>query len=475
LKPASILQNIGWLGLANIVSKPIWLVFIVLTTRLLGSEQFGIFIFLLTLGSIICAFTELGLDLQVVRSISPNKGEAARISGISIALRLFGVVIFTLISLVLFQFVFKTDYSIEIFLAGIFHTSILFVTNHIRAIFRSLELLKYEAISYTTEKFLLTFFGITSLFLSGDLLFFLIAYNGGALLTLIITGVFLRKLTGFTSPKIPTKTEVVSLLKPALPFAYLNIIQMIYTRLGILLLERLSGNLTWVGFYSAGSRFSDAFVVFPNTIMAAVYPVFCRIHEDVKSMWNLVGTTSRALLAIAVPVGFTIFTAHFEFTHIVFGDEYIEASMAIGVFGITLIAMSQVYIFGSIVSATGNQHKTNAFMSVLIFFSLAAYLIFIPKFGYIAAAIITCIDQFILFAINYFVARKYVNHKEYAFNLFRVSIFPITGLFMFPLFAEFTSGITLIFIVLMWNTIGTVATGLIRIADIKNLLNFRSS
>lgn len=475
MKPARISKNIGWLGLANAVSKPIWLVFIVMTTRLLGEEHFGIFTYLITVSAVIAAFFEMGLDLQIVRLISPQKNNASRYTETSIYLRMIGVVAMLVTAMVLYYAMYTDKYTPSVYAMGILQGVFLFILSHLRAIYRSMEILKYEAISIACEKLLVAALGFFILFASADLLQFLIFYNIGSFIALLISLGFVYKITGVFLPRIPSVESMTLVLKPARTFAILNIMQVAYTRLGTLVLERVTGNLGWVGFHNAGARFADAFVVFPNIIMAAIYPVMCRVQNDVVVIWNLTHLTSRMLLALAVPIGTTIFIANYEFTSLVFGSQYIQAASAIGVFGLTLIVTSQVFIVGSVVSATGNQPKANYLLIGAFVMSLTLYIIFIPKYGFYAAAWITLIDQIMLFCLNYWVTKSYYRFKIYILNLLRAFLFPVIAWIGLYYYSISVSPVLLILLLLSWNFLGTLVMGLIKKEDLIRIQQLRSS
>lgn len=449
------------------------MVFILLTTRLLGSEQFGVFIFLITISMVIASFFEMGLDLQIVRQISPDKQTARHYSSISIALRISGILGIVTVAFLLYTWIYSDRYDIWMFWLGITQGVFLFLLSHLRAIFRALEQLKYEALSIAIEKISIPILGFIILFTTADLLSFFLFYNGGSLIAVLFTLFFIKRTTGLRRISIPTKVDAVSILRPAFPFAVLNIIQTAYTRLGTLLIEALSMNSVWVGFHNAGARFADAFVVFPNTIMAAVYPVFCRVYTDKDSMWNLIHLVSRILLAIAVPVGTTVFIASYEFTWVVFGSDYIEGFKAVGVFGLTLIVTSQVFIMGSVVSASGNQMRANKLLAVVFFISLVAYLIFIPRYGFIAAAWITLADQIALLLINYWVTKTYYRSKTYLLNITKALVFPlISGIWYYTTSPELQP-VLLLFLIGAWNLSGIFVTGLVNINDAKQLLKIK--
>lgn len=415
----------------------------------------------------------MGLDLQIVRLISPDKNKASRYAETSIFLRLSGVIAMLILAMGLYHWIYSDQYTPPIYAMGILQGVFLFILSHLRAIFRSMEILKYEAISIACEKLLVALLGFFVLFASADLLQFLIFYNVGSFIALLVSLGFVYKLTGVFLPRIPSVEAAQEVLKPARTFAVLNIIQVAYTRLGTLVLERMTGNLGWVGFHNAGARFADAFVVFPNIIMAAIYPVMCRVQNDVTVIWNLTQLTSRMLLALAVPIGTTIFIANSEFTSLVFGSQYIQAAGAIGVFGLTLIATSQVFIVGSVVSATGNQPKANYLLIGAFVISLTLYLVFIPKFGFYAAAWITFIDQVMLFGLNYWVTRNYYSFKEYLLNILRAITFPAIAFIVYQQIEIDMHPILQLAGIMAWGFLGTLVMGLIKKSDIDQLLRLR--
>lgn len=468
-KPANIVQNIGWISLANVVTKPLWLVFIILSARILGAGDFGIFMFLIAISYVIGSIVELGLDLQIIRSISPDKNKAGEKIKVSIFVRLICSLIFGLTAVLLYQLLFAADYPPLLFtLAILFGIQFFFVT-HLRAIFRSVEIVKFEAISVITEKAFTTVAGLFVLYTSADLIHYVVVYNVGLFLAILYSLYILRRLTGFAL-SVPSWPEVKALLVPAKPFAILNIIQVTFTRLGTLLIERLSGNPVWVGFHNAGARFAESFIVFPNTIIAAVYPVMCRVYSEHDKIWNLASLSARILLFISIPVGLTMFTANHEFTNLVFGDEYLEAAHAIGWFGLSIIASSQVFVFGSIVSASGRQAASNRLLMVAFPISLLSYILFIPPFGFLAAAIITFADQAALLLINLWVGRTMVKLRSYIFTLVKCLIFPVIGYFGYQtgLLSQF-SDLSVLAVLAIWNASGILVTRTLSLSDIREI------
>lgn len=387
--------------------------------------------FTIAVSTIIAGLFELGLDLHIIRAVSPQKHQAKELASLSVSIRLIAVILMLAVALPVYGFFLADTYSPAIFASAMIYGALFSVLTHFRSLFRSLELVKYEAISVIWEKLVIATAGFYVLFTTADLLTYMLVYNAGLFITAVYAYSVIRKLTG-ARMTLPTGGAIMSMLRPASPFAVLNVIQIIFTRLGTILIERLSGNSMWVGFHNAGARFADAFVIFPNTIVAAVYPVFCRVHNQKDKLWSLADLSSRVLLAITIPIGAAMFIAHIPFTSFVFTDEYLPASHAIAWFGLTIIASAQVFVFGSIVSASGLQARSNRLIGPAFAISLILYLVFIPKYGFVAAAIITFADQLLLLLVNMWVARHKINIKHYIKTLSRASLGPFIVYLCYP-------------------------------------------
>lgn len=459
------------------ITKPLWLLFIIQSAGLLGAENFGIFMFTIAVSTIIAGFFELGLDLHIVRAVSPQKHKAKELASLSVSIRLIAIVLMLVVALPIYDFFLADTYSPAIFASAMVYGALFSVITHFRSLFRSLELVKYEAISVIWEKLVIAAAGFYVLFTTADLLTYMLVYNAGLFITAVYAYSVIRKLTG-ARITLPTGSAIMSMLRPASPFAVLNVIQIIYTRLGTILIERLSGNSIWVGFHNAGARFADAFVIFPNTIVAAVYPVFCRVHDQKDKLWTLADLSSRILLAITVPIGAAMFIAHIPFTSFVFTDEYLPASHAIAWFGLTIIASAQVFVFGSIVSASGLQARQNRLIGPAFALSLVLYLVFIPKYGFIAAAIITFADQLTLLLISVWIAREKLYLKQAFLNALRATISPLALFLVYPFIepslVEMTPVLHLLTLVAMLG-VGTLLFRVVSIKDVRLLLELRKT
>lgn len=423
MKPGSLLSNIGWLGTAGLLSKPIWFVFILYTARSLGSEDFGAFAYLLVLSGFVTAFCELGLDLHITRVVSPSKNDITAAISTSATLRLLSGVLALLLGWILFILTFRDTYSPSVYIPGFLIGTVLFLLAHLRVLFRSLEVLRQEALSVVMEKLLVPAVTLPALLGSKGLESFLNLHLLGVSLVLL-AGLIQLRASGLGTYRLPTLSNMSEMVKGSLPFAVMNLIQIIYVRLATLFLERSGASLSAIGFLNAGARIQEAFAMIPNTLMGAVYPILCRIQNRRSTFTELVDLSSRILLATAMPVGATLLLAGEDVTVVLFGEAFREAAPAVGFFGGTILFSSQVYLFGSIVSSTGLQPRLNRLLGTSFLLSLMVYLVLSERFSVEIAALLTMVDQALLLLINAWTARAHYHVGRYLGLLSRAALVP---------------------------------------------------
>src|SRR5690606_12448555 len=72
------LKDFSWLGIANVVVKPLWFVYIsVLCVRGLGAEQYGLMNAALSLGLIATFFSDFGVSQIAAREVSKRSDSAS--------------------------------------------------------------------------------------------------------------------------------------------------------------------------------------------------------------------------------------------------------------------------------------------------------------------------------------------------------------------------------------------------------------
>jgi O-antigen/teichoic acid export membrane protein len=404
----SILTNITWLVAGNVVIKPLWFVLILLTARLLGAAGFGQFMLAISFVSVASVILEGGVDTLTVRELSNNPDRYGVFLAHSLSVKAFSGVL-SIIVAVTSALVLKMNLEIVtlVFLASFYSLANAFLL-HFRAVFRAFEVLKYEAISIVLEKgavlilcggILLARLGVTAYMLG-----YVIAYCIASLTTFVI---LLNKI-GIPRFKFTREYFWQEVLRPALPFAVLNLFTIIYFRSGTLMLEAITGREELVGYYNAGYKLVESFMLVPTIIVAPIYPVISRSKADRESVMHVIAEASRILLFISISISSTIFIFQDKITLLFFGKGYLPATSSVGLLALTMIPISINFAAGSLIAAVDRQKLSNVFVLIVTMLNIGVNYLLIRSFGVLGAATTTVLTETLLVLFNLYIVRDYI-------------------------------------------------------------------
>lgn len=418
MKGNSLFQNLQWLGTASIVSKPIWFLFLIYVARVLGPADFGAYLALFSLSLLLSSVLELGLDVQITQSISKSKEDILRLATQSILVRFGTALVLCLLGISAFSLFYKETYLPVVFAAAFSIGVVQFMQNHFRAIFRGMERLDFESVSLILEKIGVPLFMVVWIGSSPTFEFFLISLASSLSVSLSCTFILLVVGIWRIHNRTGSKKSIhfSTLVRDAFPFAVMNFSLIWFARIGSTLIERVLSQKD-AGYLGVGTRFLDALTVIPSTLSGVVYPVLCRITDKPSLFSELYFTTSRlANAATLIVVGLLFFFSD-EITFLVFGEEYLAASSVVKIYSLTILCLSQIFVFGAAVAALRRQHIANKWLVASVGSSLLLYILLLPKLTVDGFAWLALIDQGLIFISNIIALRGIIYVKEPLFNI----------------------------------------------------------
>ncbi|MCC6396693.1 MAG: oligosaccharide flippase family protein, partial [Bacteroidetes bacterium] len=357
-----IVANVRLLAGANLFVKPVWFAFLLLSTRFLGPEEFGKFMFALSYVGILTYVLEGGIDVFALREISarpeslwqvfPNTLLLKCVSGVAVGVVALLSTIFTGVS---------REAQILIAIA-VLHGILNNLLVHGRFVFRALEIMRFEAYSIVVEKGAIVLICGIALFVYPTAAVFLAAFVIAYALATSATFLMLRRQTRFSLAWTPWPTLWKAVLKPALPFALMGIFMVVYFRAGTLMLQWLTGSEANIGYFNAGYRLVEAFALLPTIMVMPLYATFTRERSDKVIVGQRVHQSARGLLAVSlfVAVPFVFFSR--DMTLLLYGPAYLPASQAIGVTVLTIVPVGMTWLFVHLAGAVGRQRILNYFI-----------------------------------------------------------------------------------------------------------------
>jgi len=188
-------------------------------------------------------------------------------------------------------------------------------------------------------------------------------------------------------------------LRRSLPAGIAILLSMVYFRIDLVLLERISGDAE-VGAYAAAYRLLEGFLFIPAFFMAALYPALSGASrhkpDDLKRMLS-VGLRWMFLLSSLLVL--TLVVAAPWALRILYGDPFAEAATVLRVLSVALLFIFPNYVLTHLLVAIGRQRRNALIAGVCVVVNVALNLPAIRRFGALGAAATTVVTEAVLFAL----------------------------------------------------------------------------
>lgn len=216
---------------------------------------------------------------------------------------------------------------------------------------------------------------------------------------------------------------IKSVLLRCLPYGIALVLNMIYFRMGSILLLVLKGPVE-VGIYSVPMRVLEILSLVPVFFMNSVLPVLTRhIKEGTERVKDILKYSFDFLFMAAVPMVIGAFILAHPIVFVISSEEFLSR-VSEGFFGsditlqILMIAMMIAFInslFIYSIIATSHQNKLLWINGTCAVFNVCLNLFMIPQFGARGAAMTAIATEIILFVLASTVARRYL-HFTFSFE-----------------------------------------------------------
>lgn len=198
------------------------------------------------------------------------------------------------------------------------------------------------------------------------------------------------------------------------PFTLLTLFS-IYNRVDGLLLPHLR-NFTETGYYSAAYKIWDTLAFLPAIIGVSLYPFFAEAmsKNQIENVKKGLEVYTRYMIALAIPIAVGAFILADPITLTLFGREFAPAAPAVW---LLVLASCVLFVYSPVNSLIISQRTKIAtrVTGFTLLFNISANLIFIPKFGFVAAAAVTAASELIqTIAYTYVVKKQLVNFTYFA-------------------------------------------------------------
>lgn len=399
----------------NLFNRGIDFVFAIVMYRLLLPMEVGIYNFAIVLFVAFDIFTNFGLDLLLVREVSRQRERAGRYlyntSFFRLLLSLAGAPLLAGVLLLWSGSGAQTIggeglLAIGLLYIGLFPASL---SKGMTSLFYANEQAEKPAAIATITTINKAVFGVIVLLLGYGIVGLAaisIVNNALTLLVLLWTG---RRLIGPLGRRVPDFKLIRQMASESLPLMLNHFLATIFFQVDIVILQALKGAAT-VAQYSTAYKWLLAINIVPAFFTQALFPVISRqAQDDRAALRRSFRFGIKLLFALTLPLA-VAFTALAEpLTLILAGPRYVPQgviALQLMIWSIPIGWMNSLTQYTLI--ALGLQRIITLAFAFAVCFNIAANLIFIPAYGFQAAAITTIASELALFIPFIFLARRHI-------------------------------------------------------------------
>ncbi|MBP7389765.1 MAG: polysaccharide biosynthesis C-terminal domain-containing protein, partial [Chitinophagales bacterium] len=196
------------------------------------------------------------------------------------------------------------------------------------------------------------------------------------------------------------------ILMKSMPFAVLALLMSIYSRVDVVLLERLipDGKLQ-AGIYAASFRLLDAVNMFGYLFSVLLFPMFASMIRKRKNTFELVKFSGETMFVFSFICAALCYFFSAEIMHLLYHQADESWSQIFGVLMLSFVPMSSVYVFGTLLTANGNMKLLVQIALVGVVFNLLLNFWLIPKQGALGCAVAALITQLLVAGLHLLAAK----------------------------------------------------------------------
>jgi len=432
------LSNIILILVLNLIAKPLYVFGIdVQVQNIVGPESYGVYFALFNFCYLFQILLDPGLQNLNTQSVSADRSLfKSQFPQILFVKSILAIAFFLLIMALVYILDYPKTYYNYILLIIILQILISFLL-FLRSNISSLGMYRQDVYLSAVDKILLVIgLGYIIWFspLKNELTIthFIAAQILSILITIAIATIILfGKKVSFSFNISWSQTK--SLVKRALPFGLVFLLMTLYTRMDGVMLERLlDDNGLEAGIYAAAFKLYDASNMIGFLFATLLLPMFSSLSKKTSQLSELSTQALQILMALVIPLVCLVFIYSKDIMYFLFTDATVYYGQVLRILILAFFCVALSYIFGTLVTSTGQLKKMNMLFLFGIMLNWILNLILIPKYKALGAAYTTLGTQAVVIIGQIYLALQLCKITISSKTLLKiVSVFILTLLFSY--------------------------------------------
>ena len=386
----------------NLFNRAIDFVFAAFYLRMLGPADAGKYATAIIIAGWFEIVANWGLNTLIIREVSKDKDQASRYLLNTSILRIGTVII---ASLPVFIFLVTVTYAgnpldpettaaILLLMIGMIFSGL---GQGLTGLFYAYEVAEFPAAITTVTTILKVGLGVIVLLLGYSFVGLAgvsIAVNLVTLLIIVVAAFRQFNLSGPWRVDFGLQRRMLSL---SFPLMLNHLFAVIFFQIDIPLMNQINGDKV-VGWYNSAYKWVNAFNVIPSFFTFALFPVISRqVHSSVRDAQRTFRLSIKLMLLISLPLAALTTLLAPIMIGILGGREFLPhgaIALQLVIWSIPIGWMNSVTNY--VLIALGRERVLTRVFLFGVGFNVIANLIFLPRYSYVAASIITVLSEIVL-------------------------------------------------------------------------------
>lgn len=397
---SKIISQTSWQVIGKALSSLSTLLILIIISRSYGHEGLGIYTLALTYLAFFYLAADLGLNAYILPRLEKSIDEASKLFNIRF---IWSIILFFLANILILPF--KDPQltlavllgSMTIIFSGIYTSSNLIFQSKLRY---DLSVIASSALALAN---LLVIYLLVYLKVSAPVL--ILGSIAGWIVCIWVVAFLLRGLYEFKLVEFDFKHSLV-VLKSAWPISLTLLLNVVYFRIDTFFLKN-SFSFVEVGIYNYAYQFFQTALTLPTFIMNSYYPLMLTQLSSNKELFvNQLKNAAYLLLGISLFGVFMTFILAPTLISLLSGEDFSSSASVLKVLSLSFPAffLSSLFMWTLISLKKYRQVLMVYLIGLLV--NLFLNYIFIPKYSYIAAALVTGISEYIILFLLMIICSK---------------------------------------------------------------------
>lgn len=408
----SLAKNSAAPMLLNLFNKFIDFGFAAFYLRVLGPAEAGSFAFAIATAGLFDILANFGLNILLIREVSQKKEQASRYLLNTTVLRLGTAVMGALPVLLYLASISRANNpptSAELWAVAFIMMGMVFsgMAQGVTGMFYVYEQAETPAAMTTATTILKVGLGVMALLLGYSFVGLAAVSILVNIFTLTILAIVAFRSFPLRGPWVVDWALQKEMLRRGYPLMLIHLLQTIFISIDVVLIKQINGE-TVVGWYSSAYKWFNAFQIIPSFFTLALFPIISReIAQSLEGARRMYMMSLKVMLLLALPLAlFTSFLAY-PLVGLVGGAEFLPhgaIALQLVVWSIPVGWLNSVTNY--VLIALGLEHLQPRAFALAVGFNIVANVLFLPRFSYVAASIITILSEMVLLSLFYFFLRQ---------------------------------------------------------------------